>query len=78
MSKSYRNVILIATMCVVVFWVFMALRPASAATVRCGSSWDLCAQRGNGPGSKFDPNKTTRGNQRQIREGFDRPQEPRR
>jgi hypothetical protein len=51
----------------------MALRPADAARIRCGSSWDICAQRGKGPGSKFDPAKTTRGNQRQIREGFDRP-----
>ena len=51
---------------------------ADAARIRCGSSWEICAQRGKGPGSKFDPNKTTRGNQRQIREGFDRPQEPRR
>jgi hypothetical protein len=70
--KTYGNVILMAMICIVIFWVFMALRPANAATVRCGSSWELCAQRGKGPGSKFDPTKTTRGNQRQIREGFDR------
>ena len=50
---------------------------ANAATVRCGSSWELCAQRGNGPGSKFDPDKTTRGNQRQIREGFIKKPQPR-
>src|SRR5262245_60808732 len=44
-----------------------------AATIRCGSSWTTCAERGKGPGTKFDPAKTVRGNQRQIREGFDRP-----
>ena len=71
--KTYGNVILMTAICIVIFWVFMALRPADAARIRCGSSWDICAQRGNGPGSKFDPAKTTRGNQRQIREGFDRP-----
>ena len=28
--KTYGNVILMATICVVIFWVFMALRPAQA------------------------------------------------
>ena len=40
MSKSYGNVILIATMCVVVFWVFMALRPAQAGQMLL--SGDYC------------------------------------
>jgi len=44
--------------------------PADAVRLKCGSSWEICNQRGNGPGSKFDPAKTPRGNQRQIREGF--------
>jgi len=26
--KTYGNVILMATICIVIFWVFMALRPA--------------------------------------------------
>jgi hypothetical protein len=50
----------------------MTIAPADAIQLKCGSSWEICAQRGNGPGSKFDPAKTVRGNQRQIREGFDR------
>jgi len=53
--------------------LLMALQPAHAIQLKCGSSWEICNQRGNGPGSKFDPDKTTRGNQRQIREGFDKP-----
>ena len=78
MTKTYGNLVLIATICVVVFWVFMALRPANAIQLKCGSSWEICNQRGNGPGSKFDPDRQTRGNQRQIREGFDKPkQQPR-
>src|SRR5262249_34698361 len=28
--KTYGNVILMATICIVIFWVFMALRPAQA------------------------------------------------
>src|SRR6516165_2078943 len=28
--KPYGNVVLMATICIVIFWVFMALRPASA------------------------------------------------
>jgi hypothetical protein len=30
MTKFYGNVLLMATICIVVFWVFMALRPAQA------------------------------------------------
>jgi hypothetical protein len=26
--------------------------PANAHRIRCGSSWELCAQRGTGPGAK--------------------------
>ena len=43
---------------------------AKAATVRCGSNWEICNQRGNGPGSKFNPATTPRGNQRNIRQGL--------
>jgi hypothetical protein len=25
---------------------------ADAARIRCGSSWEICAQRGKGPGAK--------------------------
>jgi hypothetical protein len=39
--KTYGNVILMATICVVIFWVFMALRPAAA-------SWRLI------PGKAYD------------------------
>jgi len=28
--KTYGNIILMATICIVIFWVFMALRPAQA------------------------------------------------
>ena len=28
--KTYGNVILMATICIVIFWLFMALRPAQA------------------------------------------------
>ena len=33
--KTYGNVILMATICVVIFWVFMALKPASAGSYQC-------------------------------------------
>jgi len=32
-TKTYGKLVLIATICVVVFWVFMALRPAQAQSV---------------------------------------------
>jgi hypothetical protein len=32
-TETYGNLVLIATICVVVFWVFMALRPAQAQSV---------------------------------------------
>jgi hypothetical protein len=41
--KTYGNVILMATIYVVIFWVFMALRPANA--YGCGSSWAICKYR---------------------------------
>jgi hypothetical protein len=41
--KSYGNMILMATICVVIFWVFMALPPANA-------SWQLI------PGQPYDGN----------------------
>jgi hypothetical protein len=69
----YSNLILVTAICIVILWIFMALRPANAIQLKCGSSWAICAERGKGPGTKFDPAKTVRGNQRQIREGFDRP-----
>jgi len=28
--KTYGNIILMTVICIVIFWVFMALRPASA------------------------------------------------
>jgi hypothetical protein len=34
--KTCGNVILIVTICVVIFWVFMALRPASAHLLTTG------------------------------------------
>jgi len=39
--KTYGNVILMAAICIVIFWVFMALRPANA-------SWRLI------PGKPYD------------------------
>jgi hypothetical protein len=51
--KTYGNIILMAAICIVIFWVFMALRPADAARIRCGSSWEICAQRGKGPHLKY-------------------------
>jgi len=39
--KTYGNVILMAVICIVIFWVFMALRPANA-------SWRLI------PGKPYD------------------------
>src|SRR5215510_15130568 len=48
--KTFGNLILMTVICIVIFWVFMALRPADAARIRCGSSWEICAQRGKGPG----------------------------
>jgi hypothetical protein len=30
-----------------------ALGSAEAHRLRCGSSWELCAQRGKGPGARF-------------------------
>ena len=62
-----KTLLLIGT---VVLSVLSASDFANAATVRCGSSWDICTQRGRGPG-KGNPNKP-HGNQREIREGFDR------
>ena len=50
MNKSYGNVILIATMCVVVFWVFMALRPAHAQGFFAGPSGSCCGQVNFGRG----------------------------
>jgi hypothetical protein len=41
--KPYGNVTLMTLICIVVFWVFMALRPAQASG--CGSSWAICAYR---------------------------------
>ena len=39
--KTYGNVILMTVICIVIFWVFMALRPAAA-------SWQLI------PGKPYD------------------------
>ena len=50
MTKLYGNLILTTTICILIFWIFMALRPAEAARIRCGSSWEICAQREKGPG----------------------------
>jgi len=36
--KTYRNIILMAIICIVIFWVFMALRPAQAQ--RCPAGED--------------------------------------
>jgi hypothetical protein len=55
--------------CVVIFWVFMAPRPADAARIRCESSWEICAQRGKGPGLSHP---IIRDN---IRRGLDRPEQ---
>jgi hypothetical protein len=38
--------------------------PVQAARIRCGSSWDVCAQRGKGPGAKQGVIQP-RGNQQQ-------------
>jgi hypothetical protein len=32
--KTYGNIVLMAATCIVIFWVFMALRPASAQDAR--------------------------------------------
>jgi hypothetical protein len=56
-TKTYGNIILMTVICVVIFWIFMAIRPAAASwrlipgdtTDRhfhgCGSSWQICAER---------------------------------
>src|SRR5262249_36320418 len=67
--KTYGNIILMTAICIVIFWVFMALRPADAARIRCGSSWEICAQRGKGPGLSHP---IIRDN---IRRGLDRPEQ---
>ena len=67
LEVSMKKLLLIGT---AVLSVLSASNSADAATVRCGSSWDICAQRGRGPG-KGNPDKP-HGNQREIREGFDR------
>jgi hypothetical protein len=44
--KTYGYIILIAVICIVIFWVLMALRPAQAQTYYfCGSSWAICKYR---------------------------------
>jgi hypothetical protein len=40
-TKTYGNLVLMATICVVIFWIFMALNPAAA-------SWRLI------PGKTYD------------------------
>jgi hypothetical protein len=34
--KSFRNLILMTLICIVIFWVFMALRPADAHLITTG------------------------------------------
>jgi len=50
--KTYGNIILMTVICIVIFWVFMALRPANAfseTTTRGGcSTWD-CRYSFNSP-----------------------------
>jgi hypothetical protein len=43
--KTTGNLILMTTICVIIFWVFMALRPANAIVLGCGSSWTICKAR---------------------------------
>jgi hypothetical protein len=50
-GKIAGNLILMTVVCMVIFWVVMALHPVQAATLKCGSSWDICTQRGRGPGT---------------------------
>jgi len=33
-----------------IFAALISSNSADAATVRCGSTWEICAQRGRGPG----------------------------
>jgi len=42
--KFYGNIVLMTVICIVVFWMFMALRPAQAFG-GCGSSWAICRYR---------------------------------
>ena len=41
MTKTYGNLVLIATICVAVFWVFMALRPAHAGQLQKDGTWAM-------------------------------------
>ena len=34
--KTYGNIVLMAVICIVIFWVFMALRPANAHLITMG------------------------------------------
>ena len=34
--KTYGNIVLMAVICIVIFWVFMALRPANAHLITTG------------------------------------------
>ena len=45
--KTYGNIILMTVICIVLFWVFMALRPANA-TFFPGPSGSCCNQFGEG------------------------------
>jgi hypothetical protein len=41
-GRTIGNFILMTVICIVLFWVFMALRPANAIQLHCGSSWTIC------------------------------------
>jgi hypothetical protein len=76
-GKTIGNLILVTVICIVIFWMFMALRPASAATVRCGSSWELCAQRGRGPGHPHPTNIRDNVRRGLIQPGAEQTRQPR-
>jgi hypothetical protein len=42
-GKTIGNLTLVTAICIVVFWVFMALQPVQAQS--CGSSWQICRYR---------------------------------
>src|SRR5215471_7002594 len=60
--KTYGNIILMTVICIVLFWVFMALRPAQA-TFFAGPSGSCCNQFGGGgqiPQPQVSPRMTPR------------------
>ena len=51
-----RKVMFALVIVVGAFAVLVSSDSADAATLRCGSSWELCAQRGRGPGHPHPTN----------------------